>query len=303
MKNFETFFTLCSPEDEDQTGQGVYSDDTGEGENDTTDEEYVDPLDEADNALDDEGTNGTVITDNGEEETVVETPEGTNPIDPVEVVTTPTEPNNENPDDNPEDDSNWGMDEDENSEEGDVEEEEQDDESGDDEPTPDTPPQEERVVVEDGNCALGTFASIIHKMLNISVKDALQLAETNMRMLGINTKVSHNGLINGVNLNINAYLTAINRVNGLVAITLPSLSDSNINEVFRRGGQGIVYTGGTINGLDYGHVRHLLEYHGDGCFTVYDPTTGETYKEQFVGDNGGDTSSWRHFYWVLYENK
>lgn len=101
MKNFETFFTLCSPEDEGQTGSGVYSGDTGEGENDTTDEEYVDPLDEADNALDDEGTNGTVITDNGEEETVVETPEGTNPIDPVEVVTTPTEPNNENPDDNP----------------------------------------------------------------------------------------------------------------------------------------------------------------------------------------------------------
>lgn len=31
----------------------------------------------------------------------------------------------------PEDDSNWDMDEDENSEEGDVEEEEQDDESGD----------------------------------------------------------------------------------------------------------------------------------------------------------------------------
>ncbi len=40
MKSFETFFTLCSPEDESQTGSGAYSDDTGEGENDTTDEEY-----------------------------------------------------------------------------------------------------------------------------------------------------------------------------------------------------------------------------------------------------------------------
>ena len=129
MKNFETFFTLCSPEDEGQTGSGVYSGDTGEGENDTTDEEYVNPLDEADNALDDEGTNGTVITDNGEEETVVKTPEGTNPIDPVEVVTTPTEP---------EDDPDFiyvpelGMNENGNYSgegEGNIEEEEQDDES------------------------------------------------------------------------------------------------------------------------------------------------------------------------------
>lgn len=138
MKNFETFFTLCSPEDEGQTGQGVYSDDTGEGENDTTDEEYVDPLDEADNALDDEGTNGTVITDNGEMETVVEGTGDANPIDPVEVVTTPTEPNNENPDDNPEDDLDFtyvpelGMNENGNYSgegEGNIEEEEQDDES------------------------------------------------------------------------------------------------------------------------------------------------------------------------------
>lgn len=313
IKKLEKQFILCDAVEDPQTGQGVYSDDSGEGENDFNEEEVTDPEAEADSNLDaepDQNTD-TTYTDNGEMETVVDVPEGTNPIDPVPVETTPVE-DEENQEDDPgadsdvTDDPNWGMDENGNYSgegEGNIEEEEQDDESGDDEPTPDTPPQEERVVVEDGNCALGTFASIINKMLKFSVKDALQLAETNMRMLGINTKVSHNGLINGVNLNINAYLTAINRVNGLVAITLPRLSDSNINEVFRRGGQGIVYTGGTINGLDYGHVRHLLEYHGDGCFTVYDPTTGETYKEQFVGDNGGDTSSWRHFYWVLYGNK
>ena len=38
---------MCSPEDEGQTGQGVYSGDAGDGENDTPDEEYVDPLEAA----------------------------------------------------------------------------------------------------------------------------------------------------------------------------------------------------------------------------------------------------------------
>ena len=138
MKNFETFFTLCSPEDEGQTGSGAYSGDVGEGENDTPDVEYVDPLDDADGNLDKEETNGTVITDNGEMETVVEGTGDANPIDPVEVVTTPTEPNNENPDDNPEDDLDFtyvpelGMNENGNYSgegEGNIEEEEQDDES------------------------------------------------------------------------------------------------------------------------------------------------------------------------------
>ena len=68
----------------------------------------------------------------------MEVPEDANPIDPVPVVTTPSEPEDEEPDDNPDDDSgvaddsNWGMNDDENypgEGEGDVEEEEQDDES------------------------------------------------------------------------------------------------------------------------------------------------------------------------------
>ena len=278
MKNFETFFTLCSPEDEGQTGSGAYSGDVGEGENDTPDVEYVDPLDDADGNLDKEETNGTVITDNGEMETVVEGTGDANPIDPVEVVTTPTEPNNENPDDNPEDDSNWGMDEDENSAEGDVEEEEQDDESGDDEPTPDTPPQEERVKVEDGQCVMGSLASVVQKLLNVPASTAINIAIVAMRNKGINPFPANGS--NGINLNNRTFVDVVNSISGLRVLDGPNASsDRAIANLFMTNSnvQGIaITTKETYFGEEIDHFRHIENYMGNGYYKFYDPTTGET---------------------------
>lgn len=289
MKNFETFFTLCSPEDEGQTGSGVYSGDTGEGENDTTDEEYVDPLDEADNALDDEGTNGPVITDNGEEETVVEVPEDANPIDPVPVVTTPSEPEDEEPDDNPDDDSgvaddsNWGMNDDENYSgegEGDVEEEEQDDESGDDEPTPDTPPQEERVKVEDGQCVMGSLASVVQKLLNVSASTAINIAITAMKNYGITPFPAFGA--NGITVDVQRFVAAVNSIEGIKVVQVVG-SDNGLSLFFNYGGQAIVNTQTRDSVVE--HMRHMEEYLGNGRYVYYDPTTGERGEDVLKNNN------------------
>ncbi len=140
IKKLEKQFILCDAVDDSQIGQGVYSDDSGEGENDFNEEEVTDPEAEADSNLDAEPDPAnpyanTTYTDNGEMEIVVEVPGGTNPIDPVPVETTPVE-DEENQEGDPgadsdvTDDPNWGMDDSGNSteSEGDVEEEEFDDE-------------------------------------------------------------------------------------------------------------------------------------------------------------------------------
>lgn len=105
MKKFETFFILCSTENNGETGQGIYTGDSGEGENDTTDVEQTDPLAEADSALEeDENKGGESSSESTNQEN--NSTEGAVPIDPVECVAE----GNSNPEEEEiVDDPNWGM--------------------------------------------------------------------------------------------------------------------------------------------------------------------------------------------------
>lgn len=107
---------LCNTtEDETGGGQGVYSDDSGEGESEFMGEEPIDQGAEDDSNLDADPNNpyaNTTYTEPGEFETVVDDPTGSNPIDPVETVTDPYNPDDEGDeeeDDSIIDDPNWGL--------------------------------------------------------------------------------------------------------------------------------------------------------------------------------------------------
>lgn len=105
MKKFETFFILCSTENNGETGQGIYTGDSGEGENDTTDVEQTDPLAEADSALEEDKNKGGESSSESTNQENNST-EGAVPIDPVECVAE----GNSNPEEEEiVDDPNWGM--------------------------------------------------------------------------------------------------------------------------------------------------------------------------------------------------
>lgn len=291
IKKLEKQFILCDAVEDPQTGQGVYSDDSGEGENDFNEEEVTDPEAEADSNLDaepDQNTD-TTYTDNGEMETVVDVPGDTNPIDPVPVETTPVE-DEENQEDDPgadsdvTDDPNWGMDDSGNSteSEGDVEEEEADDESNTEEgSTQNTPPAvEDKVLVEDGMCVMGSLASVIQKLLNVSASTAIDIAIAAMRNCGITPFPAFGA--NGITVDAQRFIAAIDCIDGIRVVQVVG-TDEGLLLFFSYGGQAIVNT--QTRDSEVEHMRHMEEYLGNGRYVYYDPTTGERGEDVLKNNN------------------
>lgn len=293
MKKFEKELLFSQVEGETTTGSGngTTGENAGEGENDAPEQEPVDEGAEDDNNMYDGGI-----------------------IDPVEVVAYPTDPADtpsdaEGPEEE-EDESYYGDDSDVNDNsapdneyeygddgEGDGNTNEDDTQSSteqsDEEKTEENPTQQpsenERVVVEDGWCVLGTIASVIQKALNISATDALQMATNIMESRRINPNpeifgnpgikpLSDNVMLSILNsiANINAGL--INTQN-LTNIDNIRLCDQRLRAFFNdnEGNEAIINVGRKINETTtcY-HLMHAEKYLGNLYFIVYDPVEGES---------------------------
>lgn len=315
MKKFEKELLFSQVEDETTSnGNGSTGENAGEGENDAPEQEPVDEGAEADNNMydgqdgtssgqtpDGQGNSSSEQTQDGQNSSSSgQNPEGQGAdsgydleedIPSVTIIGYPPEDNDEP--EEPIEESNDDGEEYEDNNENEDDTQSSTEQSEEDETSTEQQSTNERIVVEDGYCVLGTIASIVQKALNISAEQALQLAYNKMVLNGINPNPPILGNP-GINIPQNQMLKLLNSINGINAFEIPLhpfdalQNDQNIRLFFNdnKKNDAIINIGVDLGDNVGFHMMLVEDYLGNLNFVVYDSVEGKSkifrYEQDYI---------------------